>query len=448
MGPGSIGVNGTEQVSLPVGDVPETPSAGRRSVRTFTSSLVDRSLRFSAVEILQQEPVSPTESQPMETEAAAGQDRAVRRSAPERERESGLPSPRHDPPVISPGSQAMPAGIAHLDIRTAHAVFTQPHLLTGGTHRGFGSVVCHAACSADASAMAVYQSGTLTLFGKNASGGWEASGGWVVQCPPFIHRAFGSDGRAQRCTGAPFTMLFSRGGQHFVLEDTHGMALYQRMGATWLRWVVPRDSVIYSKKGCALDPSGRWMALCLEGAAINDKEERIPALFIGLWRFFANWGWQARSVLPRPLPFDWGYSSRLTMVFSPDGQRLAFAEARGPQRRLQVCVLSATSQPPWKVPVVLPFEPLSGQAEEDSVSGSIDVLMFSCSGKMLAAAGADGVHYWKKDEGKGWETCPAMANPAHEKRWSSRIVFCVNGVRCCAFCDSGDQTDRSGPGGC
>ncbi len=295
MGPGSIGVNGTEQVSLPVGDVPETPSAGRRSVRTFTSSLVDRSLRFSAVEILQQEPVSPTESQPMETEAAAGQDRAVRRSAPERERESGLPSPRHDPPVISPGSQAMPAGIAHLDIRTAHAVFTQPHLLTGGTHRGFGSVVCHAACSADASAMAVYQSGTLTLFGKNASGGWEASGGWVVQCPPFIHRAFGSDGRAQRCTGAPFTMLFSRGGQHFVLEDTHGMALYQRMGATWLRWVVPRDSVIYSKKGCALDPSGRWMALCLEGAAINDKEERIPALFIGLWRFFANWGWQARS---------------------------------------------------------------------------------------------------------------------------------------------------------
>ncbi|MCY4471805.1 MAG: hypothetical protein OXC07_03155 [Kistimonas sp.] len=447
---------GPQQSSFPAGEAPEQIPVGSRALVSAFGSSVAKAC-------------SP--QQRPETMVVAGQGTAVVSwSEQEPLPCAQVAGPDHD--VVSPGSQQAQQAATAFDSDNrsgndnrsgsenrsmARSAFGCIRPLADRTGLCVETVICDAARSRDGSTMAVYRGGILTMFSKNTAGGWALL--WPLpepearEVPPPEPALSGAGTPAGRCPAvlydsegaAPVTMLFNHDGQHFLLEDSCGLSLYQRMGETWMRWCIPADSGLSAKGGAAFAPSGQWMAVCREGVAMHPAGYPVPALGIALWQQVAGWGWQARVSVPRPLPPGWNASCRLTMVFSPDGQLLAFPESRDRSGcQFQVCVLSATSEPAWRVPVILPFEPLPGLPAQESVSARIEVLMFSCSGNALAAAAVDGVHYWKKDAHEGWQTCARMANPQRQRRWPARIVFCINGIPCCPNCDSGSPVHRDG----
>ena len=129
----------------------------------------------------------------------------------------------------------------------------------------------------------------------------------------------------------------------------------------------------------------------------------------------------------------------LPVALSPDGQHLALP-SRQPGSEALLCVLSASSQPPWQVPSLL----IPGVASAaQGAGGRIGFISFSATGRFLAAGvyGPSCVHIWRHDR-QGWTAVASLGSSLHYRSF----VFSPDGCHSVLVHGNPARISIHGPG--
>ena len=129
------------------------------------------------------------------------------------------------------------------------------------------------------------------------------------------------------------------------------------------------------------------------------------------------------------------------LVFSPDGQHLAFSDT-GAAEDNRLCVLSADSLPPWQT-VQLAVPPVAS-GRESGRQGSICTISFSANGRFLAAEESlpamPSLHIWRRDR-QGWIPFVSTASG-----FLGRFLFSPDGFHCVLAYGAEGTLQLWGPG--
>ena len=260
--------------------------------------------------------------------------------------------------------------------------------------------------SEDGRFLAARMPDSVQVFSREAGTGWQLQWRWLWQASGrrsrAAHRGAGDGGH---------WMTFSHDSRHLVLQ-THGeMFLAWRTGERW------QEQTLVDEQGAQLDSlwsgvfdgNGRFLALGFDEC---QGPRALPSGRCGilLCRFVAGAGWLgvSRHIYSGSCA-DWS----LCLVFSADGQQLAFA-AEQSRRESRVCVVPVQGRSVLHDGVVLSFASRSVVQRKDK-SCIIDSIQFSANGRVLVATAEAGVHVWRRC-GADWVSMAWIVRPGRALR--------------------------------